>query len=294
MIKNYILTKLTTIALLYSLPANSQVLIHHTPQWFGPNANPVPEFTAAVIPAETKISLAAESSFGFGDETQTLHFSAEIPLIPEKVSLKFWSAAFEHYNVSDEVAAQRQMLGKNSGTATGDMYVQTRIRLLEETHRRPSVVFNSTLKTSSGTGFINRRNFNTAGYYFDVEFGKSFPVEASFLNELRLGTDFGFFCWDVQTPGNNVQDDAIMYGAKILLKNDSFAWENTLGGYYGWLRHIPDYGNKPLVYSTKIAYKRQVTQYFLQYTRGIQHFPFHQMMAGASFSLKNLTPDFAN
>ncbi|MBD8017450.1 hypothetical protein [Kaistella pullorum] len=50
------MTKLTTIALLYSLPANSQVLIHHTPQWFGPNANPVPEFTAAVIPAETKIS----------------------------------------------------------------------------------------------------------------------------------------------------------------------------------------------------------------------------------------------
>lgn len=56
MMKNCVLAKFIIIVLLYNLPASSQVLIHHTLQGFGPNANPVPEFTEAVIPAETKVS----------------------------------------------------------------------------------------------------------------------------------------------------------------------------------------------------------------------------------------------
>lgn len=55
MIKNYVLAIFIIIVLLCTFPASSQVLIHHTPHLFGPNANPVPEFTAAVIPAETKV-----------------------------------------------------------------------------------------------------------------------------------------------------------------------------------------------------------------------------------------------
>jgi len=35
----------------------SQTLIHHTTNYFGPNANPVPEFTEAAIPSITQFSL---------------------------------------------------------------------------------------------------------------------------------------------------------------------------------------------------------------------------------------------
>lgn len=271
---------------------DAQTLIHHTPNWFGPNANPVPEFTGAVIPSQTTLSAAADYSFGYGDETQTLHIAAEIPIIAEKASVKIWMPAVEHYQVTDRVYEERQMLEEKSGVAVGDLYFQTRIKLWEETNRRPAIVFNATLKTASGSSFKNRRFFNTAGYYFDVEAGKSFIMPDSFIKEVRVSGDVGFFSWDVQTPGLNVQDDAFMYGGKILLKSGNFGWENTVSGYHGWLRRIPDYGNKPLVISSRLNYYGKNQTYFLQYLHGVQHFPYEQIRLGASFTLSSLTPRF--
>ncbi len=283
---------LASLILLSSIAVemNAQTLIHHTTNWFGPNANPVPEFTGAVLPSHTTISLAADHSFGYGDETQTLYVSAEIPIIPQKASVKIWMPAMEHYQVSDEVYEKRQMLEEKSGVAVGDLYFQTRIKLWEESDYRPAVVFNATLKTASGSSFKNRRFFNTAGYYFDVEIGKSFIKPNAFIKEIRVSGDLGFFSWDVQTPGLNVQDDAFMYGGKILLKSGHFGWENTISGYYGWLRRIPDYGNKPLVLSTRLNYYRKKQIYFLQYLHGVQHFPYEQIRIGTSFNLASLTP----
>ena len=43
--------------------------VKYSTAWFGPNANPVPEFTDARIPAKTTISLMGDYYFGFGDKT---------------------------------------------------------------------------------------------------------------------------------------------------------------------------------------------------------------------------------
>jgi len=55
--------------LAFILPVISQV--KYSPAWFGPNANPVPEFTDGLIPAKTTVSLMGDYYFGFGDETKT-------------------------------------------------------------------------------------------------------------------------------------------------------------------------------------------------------------------------------
>lgn len=270
---------------------SSQVLIHHTTNYFGPNANPVPEFTDALIPQNTNATLIGDYYFGYGDNTFSNNIKVEIPLIPEKVSVKVWKTLIEYYSVTDEIVSRRSMQ-KNNGFATGDFYIQTRIRILSEKKNSPSLVLNSTLKTASGSDFKNRRFFNTAGYYFDVELGKSFVFNDSFIDEIRLVSDLGFFSWDVQTPNINVQDDAVMYGLKFILKHKNISLENTFSGYEGWIKRVEDYGNKPMVFSSRLNFEIRKTLWFLQFQHGIKYFPFEQIRVGVQIPLEHLTPKF--
>lgn len=263
----------------------AQSLIHHTTNYFGPNANPVPDFTDARIPESTQLSIYGDYYFGHGDKTISNLTKIEIPIISEKVSVKIWKVLLEKYSVTDEVKNRRGMQ-KNKGIATGDVYIQTRIKLLSEKEKLPCIILNSTLKTASGSDFKNRRFFNTAGYYFDLEMGKSFMFENSFIKELRVVSDLGFYSWDIQTPNLNVQDDAVMYGFKAVLKHKSIIWENTFSGYTGWIK-------RAIVFASKIGVEtKNKTVWFLQYQHGIRYFPFEQFRIGVQLPLKKLTPHF--
>ena len=263
--------------------------------WFGPNANPVPEFTDATIPAKTTITLTGDYYFGHGDQTVNGYAKIEFPLIPERVSFKVWSTILEHYQVTDQVSAQRAMLdGNTSGKANGDIYFQTRILLLKETNNAPDIILNTTLKTASGTYQQYRRYFNTPGYYFDAEIGKSLHTQSSFISEIRAVVNVGFMCWE--TERQSTQDDAPMYGGKIIIGNSDWKLENTLSGYWGWMhtnvRYGADYGDAPMVYAAKITKLTKNINYFAQYQYGIKDFPYQQIRLGVSFTIDKLTPKY--
>lgn len=267
--------------------------VKYAPAWFGPNANPVPEFTDGRIPAKTTISLMGDYYFGYGDETKNGYFKIEIPLVAERVSFKIWSTVFEHYKVTPELSDYRQMNGNLSGKSNGDFYVQTRISLLKEKKYAPAIILNSTLKTASGTNFNERRYFDTPGYYFDVEFAKSVYTKGKFINELRAVGNLGFLCWE--TTGSR-QNDAPMYGAKIIVGNQNWNLDNTLSGYWGWMHtsatYGADYGDAPLVYAAKLTIMKSKIDYFAKYQYGINDFPYHQFRLGISFPIEKLTPKF--
>jgi hypothetical protein len=267
--------------------------VKYAPAWFGPNANPVPEFTDGRIPAKTSISLMGDYYFGYGDETKNGYFKIEIPLVAERVSFKIWSTVFEHYKVTPELSDYRQMNGNLSGKSNGDFYVQTRISLLKEKKYAPAIILNSTLKTASGTNFNERRYFDTPGYYFDVEFAKSKHTKGKFINELRAVGNLGFLCWE--TTGSR-QNDAPMYGVKIIAGNQNWKLDNTLSGYWGWMHtsatYGADYGDAPLVYAAKLTIMRSKMDYFAQYQYGINDFQYHQLRLGINFPIEKLTPKF--
>ena len=263
--------------------------VRYSSLWFGPNANPVPEFTDATIPSKTTISLMGDYYFGHGDRTKNGYIKVDIPLLSERVSLKIWSAVLEHYQTTEEVM-QNRGANTTSGSEVGDIYVQTRIRLWKEQKNRPSIILNSTLKTASAKSYATRRYFDTPGYYFDVEMGKSFFTKSSFISEIRLVADAGFLCWETT---NSAQDDAPMYGGKIILGNQDWKMENTLSGYWGW-KNLKDktYGDVPLVYSVKLIKQTKNLNYFAQYQYGIHDFPYDQIRIGVSFTMSKLTPKF--
>jgi len=285
--------KIFSLVILFSFYQLSIAQVRYSTAWFGPNANPVPEFTDARIPAKTTISVMGDYYYGYGDQTENAYVKIELPLLPERVSLKIWSTEFEHYKTTEEIM---QLRGSNalSGSEGGDLYVQTRIRLLSEQNHFMSIIFNSTLKTAAAKTFKTRRYFDTPGYYFDVEAGKSFYTKGKFINEIRAVVNTGFMCWETT---NSKQDDAPMYGGKLIIGNPIWKWENTLSGYYGWMHtskaiNLPDYGDTPLVYATKLSLKLGKIDYFAQYQYGIKDFPYNQIRVGISFSVEKLTPTF--
>ncbi len=266
--------------------------IKYSTAWFGPNANPVPEFTDARIPAKTTISLMGDYYFGNGDQTTNGYVKLEVPLLPERVSLKIWSTVLEHFNTTDALMLQRGA-STSSGFEGGDVYVQTRIRLLKEQNWLPGIILNSTLKSASAKTVKSRRYFDTPGYYFDAEIGKSFYTKSKFISEMRLVGNVGFMCWETT---NSTQDDATMYGGKLIIGNPDWKLENTLSGYAGWMHtnqyYSSDYGDAPMVYASKFTFMTKDIDYFAQYQYGITDFPYHQLRLGLSFSIQKLTPVF--
>lgn len=269
-------------------------LVKYSTAWFGPNANPVPEFADARIPSKTTISLMGDYYFGYGDQTENGYAKIEIPLLSESVSLKIWSTFLEHYQTTAEIMQTRGS-SSMSGWEGGDLYVQTRIRLFKEQKNIPSIIINSTLKTASAKTFLTRRYFDTPGYYFDAEVGKSLYTKSKFISEIRAVANVGFMCWETT---NSTQDDATMYGGKIIIGNQKWKLENTLSGYWGWIHtnvHLNpglDYGDAPMVYAAKFSIMTKNINYFAQYQYGITDFPYHQIRVGVSFPIQKLTPTF--
>lgn len=175
--------------------------------------------------------------------------------------------------------------GQYKGISNGDIYIRTRIRLLKESRRAPAIILNSTLKTASGTDFESRRYFDTPGYYFDLELGKSFMTHGNVVKEIRGAMDAGFLCWE--TSGSR-QNDAPMYGASVIFSNDLLDWEHSLSGYCGWMRN----GDAPLVYSTKLNLSLRHLDIFVRYQYGITDFPFHHLQLGVSMQFAVLTPKY--
>jgi len=288
---------LTTVLLLLCASLIYPQIERYAPAWFGPNAFPVPELSEATIVSTTTFDITADYYFGFGDKTKNGYFRVEIPLYKEKVALKIWSAFGEHFDLTQETANQRNIPIEREikGNANSDIYVQTKIRLNKESRFYPSVILNSTLKTSSGTKNLSKRYYNTSGYYFDVEAGKSFYIKSAVANELRWVATLGFLCWETD---NYTQNDAPMYGTKLIISNNKIDWENGIRGYTGWMSSHPaygaDYGDKPVVGFTKLTFKGEKNKYYIQYQYGMRDFPYHQLRAGIQFTSKKLTPVYKN
>ena len=118
-------------------------------------------------------------------------------------------------------------------------------------------------------------------------------TKGKFINELRAVGNLGFMCWE--TTGSR-QNDAPMYGAKIIAGNQNWELDNTLSGYWGWMHtsatYGADYGDAPLVYAAKLTIMRSKMDYFAQYQYGINDFQYHQLRLGINFPIEKLTPKF--
>lgn len=285
MIKNSICT---ICLLICSIPFGSSQSVNYSPSYFGPNALPVTEFSDGTIPKETILRLSGNHFFGYGDITTSFDLGIEIPLLPERIAIKIWNTGFEIWEVTQEIYNQRNMKGDRlRGVAWGEFYIQTQLLFLKERKHRPSIILNSILKTAAGTNFEQRRHYDTPGYIFSMEIGKSFLLNRRFLEEVKTIVQVGFL--ERQTA-NSSQNDAPLYGGKIILRNRLFDFQTTLSGYHGWMQN----GDAPLVFSLRLTLKQPKFSVFTQYQYGINDFAYQQIQTGIAFRLSKLTPTYFN
>lgn len=268
-----------------SLRASAQS-IRYSPAWFGAYAQPVPQFRGAEISSMPVVDAMALTSLNADDRSLASYLDIEVPLVRQAASVRLYGYLIDSYSVSPEIALLRGMEGRLRGSEVGDLYLQTRIRLLSERDRlRPNLILNITLKTASPHSVAARRSFDTPGYYFHLEGGKDFNIGGGFVQSLRLGVMAGFMCWET---GGSLQNDAYLYGLSLRAKNKRFSAEIALSGYTGWMhsRYGEDYGDRPLSLRGSIVYTLSPSiSLQANYDQGLRDYPHRVLGLGLRWNM---------
>ena len=112
--------------------------------------------------------------------------------------MRIYGYGAEYFQWSPESMSRRGITSDHQkGLIVGDIYLQTRVRLLSENAGwRPNVVLNYTLKTASPKPIANEsmRFFDTPGYFFHLEVGRNLLSPDASPVSLRISGHIGFLC----------------------------------------------------------------------------------------------------
>lgn len=249
-----------------------------SPQYFGPNALPVPDMLDGTTSDRIYAELSYDIYKGFyGDLTQDINAMLKIPLFTPRVNLTVWMPVVEFFsNTEASLAHQSSAEKKFKGYGFGNVYVTTDIHIFRQKKYIPDATLRIGLITASGDNEQYARYFDAPGYFFDVSVAKSVYFKDSFVRELRFVGNAGFLCWQVAT---SAQNDAYMYGLKAILDSEyfsvSFAWQ----GYTGWI----DNGDKPMVLKADIRGNIGNFYPIFAYQYGLRDYPFHGFRIGLGY-----------
>lgn len=254
---------------------------HVAPEYFGPNALPVPDMLDGRIENKLTFELAGDWYMGnYGDNTQDLFAAIHIPLFTQRANLSVWMPVVEFYRNTAESLEHREVKNTDAirGHEFGDVYISTDIQLFYERKFIPDVAMRVTMKTASGGGYQKARYFDDPGYFFDLAVGKSWKFENSYMESIRVAGSAGFLCWQTD---NGRQNDAVMYGVQLKIAARHFIITETWGGYLGWERD----GDQPMTIKSRISFPAGAFEPYLHHQYGIEDYPFHQFRVGLIYRI---------
>lgn len=257
----------------------------YSTSYFGPNALPVPELYDGRVPLKSVAEISTDAFWGFGDQTQSLSLRLGWVPMPGRLSFSAWGVLAERYRTTRAVRdARASQIESGSGNVLiGDFYLSSMIRLLEEKIHWPTLNLEFVLKTASSKTPIDARFMDTPGYWFNLAAGKSIRLKSSWLDELRFVGNVGFLCY--QLNGFH-QNDAPMYGGKVLLKTGKLQLDAGVHGYSGWVQN----GDKPLVLRSGFQYDLGNKSFFVHFQHAFRDYPFRRLQLGFKFDLDVKTP----
>ncbi len=253
------------------------------PEFFGPNAFPVPEVLNGDRLIGCKLEIYSDNYFGTTttakeDFTTDIFARLTVPLFSSRVNLVLWGNMFEYYSVSPAVNSYRRVEsdGYTTGRLTGDIYVSTDIAMLCQEKNWLDFILRVALKTASGGDYYFARYYDNAGYFFDATLGRRFTLPGG-NSSLKLAASSGFLCWQTD---NGRQNDAVMYGLRVDYNLKSFTASAEWSGYVGWER----YGDAPMTFKFDTSYNWGDFGVTAGYRVGLNDWPFHQVRIGATYN----------
>lgn len=253
------------------------------PAYFGPNAFPVPDMLDGRTSSKLVAELYADSFFCTmtdnltDDVTVDLAAKFTIPLFSDRVNLVLWMPMVEYFRTTPYVNSLRRLEDTSvlSGTDSGDAYVSTDIRILEQDRHGYDLAIRAALKSASGNSFSKGRVYDCPGYFFDAAIGRDI-LKCSDMN-LRVALSSGFLCWQTD---NGRQNDAVMYGAMLAFTKGRFNADAALGGYVGWEGD----GDRPMTIKTNLSWAFNRLSLVLHHQSGFKDWPYHQFRIGVTYS----------
>jgi hypothetical protein len=215
------------------------------------------------------------------DMTDDMTFAATakltVPLFTDRVNLVVWMPMVEHFRTTPYVNSLRGVKDVDvlSGTDSGDAYVSTDIRILEQDRCGYDLALRAALKSASGNSFGSGRVYDCPGYFFDVAVGRDILVRSD--SRLRLALSTGFLCWQTD---NGRQNDAVMYGALLSYTKGRFDADLQYGGYVGWENE----GDRPMTLKTRFSWSFDRLALVLAHQSGFKDWPYHQVRVGLTWS----------
>ncbi|TXC76257.1 hypothetical protein [Luteibaculum oceani] len=248
-----------------------------SPNFFGPNALPVPEIHQGTLPSAASFTASINQHFGRGNSTTNPFFSFQTPLYSKKVGLEISMVPIEYFKMDTITRDERRVRDRDGkGWTAGDVHISTQIKLLDANDRRPDISLLIHLKTASGGGLGAARYTDTPGYHFAFSVGKtSNPVSKS-LQSYRWYSIVGFMAYQTYRTDYR-QNDALIYGVGNQIQTKSLNLQTELGGYFGYINN----GDRPLLLRIKLEGKLgNWKKVFFQFQQGLHDFPYSSITIG--------------
>lgn len=253
------------------------------PEYFGPNAFPVPEMSDGRTSARWKAEVYADHFFSTRydwkeDYTTDIFARLTVPLFSPRANLVIWGPLYEFFHSGSKVNAYRRLSFKDDVDyhTSGDLYVSVDFQTLLQEKHGVDMTVRAVLKTASGDRYEYARYYDSPGYFFDAAFGRGFSVADGDV-VMRVALSGGFLCWQTD---NGRQNDAVMYGALFSLACGPFTFRTQYGGYVGW----EAMGDAPMTLRADLGWAFGDFSLNAGYQVGFNHWPFHQFRLGVSYS----------
>ncbi len=253
-----------------------------SPYYLGPNALPVPDLKEGRLKNTTSLELGAALHNAKGDQTVNAITGLYIPLAKNKVGLKIHMVPIEYYaydSLTRDIRRSRDYDGK--GYSVGDLYVESWIKLFEESRQQPGLLLSINLKTASGNNLGAARFTDSPAYYFDLSSG--FTVFEQENLKMRAYGMAGIYVYQTNRPDYR-QNDAFLFGSGLDLQYKKIILKNQLTAYLGYLGN----GDKPIVYRLIFqAALNQSMEYKLQFQEGLHDHHYTSFFLSAVYKLKH-------
>lgn len=243
-----------------------------SPQYFGPNALPVPEIQKGVTGDKAFVEFAADGHFSKGDKTQNLFTKLYYPVVPGIAAIEGYVVPIENYQMDTITRDERASRDRDGrGIAGGDIYFGTIVQLVKS-KKIPDMALRFSTRTASGTNVSAARYTDAPGYFFDLSLGKEYSNENLLLNKIRWYAMIGFYSWQTNSARYR-QDDAFLYGAGIDLTFSKIIITQSIGGYYGYINS----DDRPVITRLSIIKKSEKLSYGLQLQSGLNDYPYNSV-----------------
>lgn len=223
--------------------------ISSAPRYLGPNALPIPQMYAGLIPAGTNFGLSLNTHVTVGDVTHNTALYVQHNIMPKVLSFELYWVPAEFFTESHAIKTERKIFYQfyNNRFASGDLFLNTYFQVLREEKNNIDVAVRLGYRFPSSTLQGAARFTDAMGYYLDGSFGKALIKGRSQLSVMGM---FGIHVWQTNVD-NQYQDDSILYGVGLRWTNPHWTLETAYRGYYGYI----DNGDRPEALSLKGRYR---------------------------------------